>query len=591
MEPVERTNEVVAQPPDDDFKEEKCACKYSLFKFKNNQVRAMNKNGTIYFVACDVCIILDIHNTARALSRLDDDEKGITIVNTPGGNQQLSIITESGLYKLLFTSRKAEAKTFTRMVTHEILPALREHGIYATDPAIAAIQKDPSIIQKLLADSEAFKQKEREYEAKINDLKNKYSKQVRLRARYKLKIGPCVYLITTNNSDEDVKLGISMNANDRLKNHQSSCVDFKLQYICYLETKDYAKNVEDHLKLKYRNNINGHSTEHIHGIKVNSVIAAIRTYLTDVSFKYTEEDHIDKYNACLVRAAPNEDDDEGAEPEDTENTEDEVANTPSIPSTEQAPDVSAPEPQTAPTAEPEPVAAPEPVAVSNEASVAPSPDTCKKCGKAKTPADFYSSGRAKCKQCISEENKAKRRAENPERYAHQARNNELATAALKRCSRCKKEKPLNVFNNTAASRDGKATWCKTCMIEARKKNYEKVRKLIDPSLRMPTGHGVRYIKDGAESEPYASMTALERAIGVSRKLIAEHLKKGTPTENGYMFMAVEPNKHLYYTIGGTRHGPLKSLTAMASETNVCEIVIRRCISTGNEMRGYKFMYE
>lgn len=100
------------------------------FNFGKRQVRTLLINDQPCFVATDVCEALAIVNTARALSRLDDDEKGTHAVSTLGGTQNLSVVNESGLYSLILTSRKAEAKCFKKWVTAEVLPAIRKHGRY-----------------------------------------------------------------------------------------------------------------------------------------------------------------------------------------------------------------------------------------------------------------------------------------------------------------------------------------------------------------------------------------------------------------------------------------------------------------------------
>ncbi|EKT4540170.1 BRO-N domain-containing protein [Pseudomonas sp. C5pp] len=99
--------------------------------FENHNIRLLLIDGKPWFVAADTCDALAIINTARALSRLDDDEKGIHSMNTPGGPQNLGIINESGLFSLILTSRKPEAKRFKKWVTSEVLPSLRKHGSYS----------------------------------------------------------------------------------------------------------------------------------------------------------------------------------------------------------------------------------------------------------------------------------------------------------------------------------------------------------------------------------------------------------------------------------------------------------------------------
>lgn len=102
--------------------------------FKNDQfgqVRAARgKNGEPVFVAKDICAILDLGNPRSSIALLDDDEKGVHSVDTPGGKQQMATVTEPGFYKLVMRSRKPEAKAFQRWVTHEVLPALRRDGGY-----------------------------------------------------------------------------------------------------------------------------------------------------------------------------------------------------------------------------------------------------------------------------------------------------------------------------------------------------------------------------------------------------------------------------------------------------------------------------
>lgn len=95
------------------------------------QVRAVRSEvGEPMFVAKDVCAALGLGNSRQALSRLDDDEKGVISTDTPGGEQQMQAVNEAGLYVLVLSSRKPEAKAFKRWVTHEVLPALRRDGGY-----------------------------------------------------------------------------------------------------------------------------------------------------------------------------------------------------------------------------------------------------------------------------------------------------------------------------------------------------------------------------------------------------------------------------------------------------------------------------
>lgn len=101
-----------------------------VFSYEGRQVRTTIANGQVWFVAKDVCEILELGNVTRAVERLSGAQKGLTTVQTLGGNQQANIVSEAGLYKLVFTSRKPEAERFTDWVAEEVLPAIRQTGGY-----------------------------------------------------------------------------------------------------------------------------------------------------------------------------------------------------------------------------------------------------------------------------------------------------------------------------------------------------------------------------------------------------------------------------------------------------------------------------
>ena len=103
----------------------------SIFKHeKFVEIRVITKSGEPQFIAKDICASLGIGNVCDALKGLDDDEKGIATVDTPGGTQDVLIVSEAGLYSLILRSRKPEAKAFKRWVTHEVLPSIRKTGGY-----------------------------------------------------------------------------------------------------------------------------------------------------------------------------------------------------------------------------------------------------------------------------------------------------------------------------------------------------------------------------------------------------------------------------------------------------------------------------
>ena len=111
------------------------------------ELRTIMIEGEPWFVANDVCTILDINRTQTR--RLDDDEKGVCSMHTPGGEQNVGIVNEYGLYNLILGSRKPEAKAFRRWITHEVLPSIRRHGVYATNSALKKFLDNPELIMEL----------------------------------------------------------------------------------------------------------------------------------------------------------------------------------------------------------------------------------------------------------------------------------------------------------------------------------------------------------------------------------------------------------------------------------------------------------
>lgn len=120
------------------------------FDFQDAPVRVMMRDEQPWFVAADVCRVLEIANSRDVVSSLDEDEK-ITVANADGNPRagiphQLNLISESGLYALVFKSRKPEAKAFRKWVTAEVLPALRQTGKYEM-PQTPGIEDRVSLLQ------------------------------------------------------------------------------------------------------------------------------------------------------------------------------------------------------------------------------------------------------------------------------------------------------------------------------------------------------------------------------------------------------------------------------------------------------------
>jgi prophage antirepressor-like protein len=117
------------------------------FLFESRPVRVLDLSGDPWFVATDVCSVLGIANSRDAVSRLDDDEKGVGEIDTLGGRQSVSIVSEPGLYALVGRSNKPDAKRFDRWVRHDVLPTIRKTGRYGV--AVPDLS-NPNVLKSLL---------------------------------------------------------------------------------------------------------------------------------------------------------------------------------------------------------------------------------------------------------------------------------------------------------------------------------------------------------------------------------------------------------------------------------------------------------
>jgi prophage antirepressor-like protein len=119
-----------------------------LFNFENVStgdsfaLSAQEQDGQVWFVAADVCKSLGLRNSRQSLATLDDDDKDVRSTDTLGGVQQVATVNESGLYTLIFRSRKESARRFKKWVTSVVLPAIRTQGGYINgQEALSAAQQ------------------------------------------------------------------------------------------------------------------------------------------------------------------------------------------------------------------------------------------------------------------------------------------------------------------------------------------------------------------------------------------------------------------------------------------------------------------
>ncbi len=129
-------------------------------------LRAIAVDETPCFVAKDVCDALGLGRQQDSTRYLDEDEKGECLVDTSSGTQRMVVVTEAGLYSLIMRSRKPEAKAFRRWVTHDVLPSIRKHGMYATPQTVEDMLNDPDT---MIATLKALKAERQKVQALVED--------------------------------------------------------------------------------------------------------------------------------------------------------------------------------------------------------------------------------------------------------------------------------------------------------------------------------------------------------------------------------------------------------------------------------------
>ena len=123
-----------------------------VFSYNGQQVRTVEQDGGVWFVAKDVADVLGYKKTRNAVAvHVDtDDKKEAPIQGVLGGTQTMTLINESGVYSLIFASKLPEAKKFKHWVTHDVLPQIRQYGMYLSDKTLIELKKDPEAFERVL---------------------------------------------------------------------------------------------------------------------------------------------------------------------------------------------------------------------------------------------------------------------------------------------------------------------------------------------------------------------------------------------------------------------------------------------------------
>lgn len=170
--------------------------------FQNTQfgsVRTVTQGGEPWFVAADVCKALELSDVTMSLKRLDDDERSKFNLGRQG---ETNCVNEPGLYSLVLGSRKPEAKAFKRWITHEVIPAIRKHGAYATPEMVEKMLGDPDVMIRTLTALKEEREKNAALLAKAEEDKPKvlFAESVSA-AQTSILIGELAKLIKQNGVD------------------------------------------------------------------------------------------------------------------------------------------------------------------------------------------------------------------------------------------------------------------------------------------------------------------------------------------------------------------------------------------------------
>jgi len=138
-----------------------------VWNYEGAEVRTVQIDGEPWFVLADICRELEISNSRNISSRLEDDEKGVTLVDTLGGKQHVTIINESGLYTVILRSDKPQAKPFRKWVTSVVLPSIRKHGAYMTEQTLERALTSPDFLIELATQLKTEQEQRRRLETTV----------------------------------------------------------------------------------------------------------------------------------------------------------------------------------------------------------------------------------------------------------------------------------------------------------------------------------------------------------------------------------------------------------------------------------------
>ena len=145
-----------------------------VFSYEGQQLRTVEENGTVWFVAKDIAQALEYsYWQPNIVAHVPEIWKGIKRINTPGGEQEMLCLTENGVYFFLGRSDKAKAVPYQMWIAGDVVPSIRKHGMYVTPSKVEDILSNPDAFIEVLQAYKAEKKKCEALEAKITEDKPK----------------------------------------------------------------------------------------------------------------------------------------------------------------------------------------------------------------------------------------------------------------------------------------------------------------------------------------------------------------------------------------------------------------------------------
>ena len=262
---------------------------FKLMNYSDKKMRIITKHNNPWFAATDVCAILGLTNASKTIQTLDEDEKSTITISYSGRKKtNISFISESGLYALIFKSRKSEAKLFRKWVTSEVLPSIRKTGQYKLETTfqqkINSLQKT---VEHITDENHTLRLTYKHLEKLHDDIRMK-------RSYHKFKKGNCIYIVTDKWREKNyLKIGITDNINARLRTYRTSMPDCKINYLLYLTPH---RLLEHCLKLKFQQNLVQKNHEYLIDTDQDSIIRAIKSLAKYLNIEATEDTSLSLYN-------------------------------------------------------------------------------------------------------------------------------------------------------------------------------------------------------------------------------------------------------------------------------------------------------